>query len=1086
MTGQPRVAVLGPVLVESPAGDLDPLPGALARTFIAVLVLARGNTATTETLIDELWGDTPPKGARAALQTLVSRVRRSTVEGVVASTGTGYRLALDPSALDLGRAEQVAGRISDELRTDPAGAARRASAVLATWRGEPGADLEGPVAEELADRAATVQRTLRRALAQALSACDDPDGAARLWEQEVVAHPFDEAAVAGHMRALVAAGRGAEALTVFAGHRDRLAEELGADPSADLVRLNIEILRATSTSARSVRRLGLRRSPTTLIGRDAEVEAVERLVEEERLVTVLGAGGLGKTRLAQEVAGRTAPDVAVVVLELASLTDGADIVPALGAVLGIAELRAGRSLRDVVLADLRSRVLRALGEAPTLLVLDNCEHVVGEVAALVVDLLGEVPSLRVLTTSRAPLAVPGEVVAPLPPLPVEADGAAVRLFTERARAARPGAVLPVDAVRRICARLDGSPLAIELAAARVRGMSVDEIERRLDDRFALLRGGDRTAPERHRTLLAVIEWSWRLLDDGAQDLLTRLALFPDGVAVEAVEAVVRPDRVDTALDDLAELVEQSLVQLTEREGEPARYRLLETVREFGAARLTERGTTEDVRTVMIRWGAAHALDRNVLLAGPGQRRVFREVEREVDNLVALLRWSLGRGDHRAIAPIAAALGTYWSLRGVHGEVVAIAPDVVAALAGGAPDPDLLLPTVVALTVMGASSAFTDLRTAAVAVSALRRLRRQHGPTGVRLADAQAELFTAIGRADLAMAALARLRDDDDPEVACFALTISAPLAENAGDVADALRYARRAEALASAHGDLWTAGTADVSRVQLLTQTGHPEEALVAADRARERLQWFGADDDLAEISWSMGLAAAAAGQPDRARAVAVDLDLPRPGARLDDDGLQFRTLAFAVRAEAARAEGDVQTALEEYDRGFAYVRDHMKQAPQWTLMVAAARIAIDLEARERDGGAPRLPDDGRATEAARVAKVGALVAIRIGAWWLDLPVIGDALIAVALWGATTQRVEPGLVAAIWGTAVRVGARQDLAVLRYERVRGVLARWTGRAALADAETASAGLDRAEAVARARALLEQVRVPRRAEAQAFRM
>ncbi|WP_461964342.1 ATP-binding protein [Curtobacterium sp. 24E2] len=339
------------------------------------------------------------------------------------------------------------------------------------------------------------------------------------------------------------------------------------------------------------------------VGREeADLAAVSDLLSAGRLVTILGAGGLGKTRLAQAVAAGLPPTQGVVVVELAPLASADDIVPALGALLGIAEFRSTRSLRDAVAADLRTRVVRALADGPTVLVLDNCEHLVAEVAAFAADLLATVPALRILTTSRAPLAIAGEVVAPLAPLPVEADGAAVRLFTERARAARPGAVLPVDTVRRICTRLDGSPLAIELAAARIRGMSADEIERRLDDRFALLRGGDRSAPERHRTLLAVIEWSWRLLDDGAQDLLTRLALFPDGLAVDAVEAVAAPDRRADALDDLAELVEQSLVQLVEHEGEPVRYRLLETVREFGAARLGDRGATEAVRAAMIGWG----------------------------------------------------------------------------------------------------------------------------------------------------------------------------------------------------------------------------------------------------------------------------------------------------------------------------------------------------------------------------------------------------------------------------------------------------------------------------------------------------
>ncbi len=237
-------------------------------------------------------------------------------------------------------------------------------------------------------------------------------------------------------------------------------------------------------------------------------------------------------------------------------------------------------------------------------------------------------------------------------------------------------------------------------------MSIDEIEHRLDDRFALLRGGDRSAPERHRTLLAVIEWSWRLLDAGAQDLLTRLALFPDGLAVDAVEAVAAPDRRLDALDDLAELVEQSLVQLVEVEGEPVRYRLLETVREFGAARLDERGTTEAVRTAMIRWGGTSPP------AGTCSRSPVR-----TSSTASPRRPARGRQPrhpapleppHRrpsATAHVFAALGAYWTLRGAHGEVTAIASDVVAVLRSGPPAAEDLAAVHVGLVVAGASSAF---------------------------------------------------------------------------------------------------------------------------------------------------------------------------------------------------------------------------------------------------------------------------------------------------------------------------------------------------------------------------------------------
>jgi predicted ATPase/DNA-binding SARP family transcriptional activator len=1036
----------------------------LARSFLTALVLARGHAVTTEALIDELWPAEQPRGARAALQTLVSRLRRSLADGVVVSTSTGYALGCDPDDVDLARAERIA---ADHAGPDDVRAA------LDLWRGTPGDDVDGELGDALAERAAVARRALRRAFGTALLDAGHADEAVDVWTTETQSNPFDEVAVAGCMRALVAAGRTAEALAAFAAHRDRLADELGADPSADLVRLNADLLRHGVADTGRARRIGLRAAPNALIGRQDDLDTVVDLLSRNRLVTILGAGGLGKTRLAQAAAADVPADCGVVVFELAPLA-AEDVVPALGALLGIAEFRSARSLHDVVVADLKSRVVRALADGPTLLVLDNCEHLVDTVAEFAADLLAAAPELRILTTSRAPLAISGEAVAPLAPLPVEADGAAVRLFTERARAARPGAVLPVDAVRRICTRLDGSPLAIELAAARIRGMSIDDIERRLDDRFALLRGGDRSAPERHRTLLAVIEWSWRLLDDGAQDLLTRLALFPDGLAVDAVEAVAAPDRRDDALNDLAELVEQSLVQLVEHEGEPVRYRLLETVREFGAARLDDRGATGAVRTAMIDWARAFAAERNLFtITGAAQLRRFHEVRREADNLVTMLRWSLRAEDASATAQVFAALGGYWTLRGAHGEVVAIAADVVEVLRRIPPPDQDLAATEVGLLIAGASAAFESRRVTARAVSVLRHLRRR-GLTGIPVLDAQVALLLTLGRPAEGRALLARLRADPDPGVACLANMISAPLAENDGETAAALRYATRAQELSKTTGDAWTTGSAAVTMTQLLAQTGDHRRALAVAEVARDQLERFGADDDLYEIGWTVGLCAASTGDVERARAVAADLRLRPTEGRggFDGDRSQIGVLAVAITAECFRYEGDLDRAAAEYSAAWEWVAPFRKLTPHWSVMAGAARIAAvdEAEAARADGAAPRLQAAER--DVARRIRVGALVMIRLHPWWLDLPVIGTTLAGLALAAARSGRSADA--ARCWALTMRFGSRQDFAVLRHGRLRPLLVAAVGESALADAETASAGWDRAEAVARTRLLLEELR------------
>ncbi|WP_058725400.1 BTAD domain-containing putative transcriptional regulator [Curtobacterium luteum] len=1065
MTARPRLAVLGPVLVEGASGTPTAVTGALARSFLTALVLAPGRSLSTSALIRDLWPDEQPRAARAALQTMVSRLRRTTAEGLVRSTTSGYALGCDADDVDLLRAEHAASS------TD-VGAVEGA---LALWRGAPGEDVDGDLGDALAARAATARGALRRSLGAVLLETGRADEAVAVWRSAAEADPFDEVSVAGTMRALDAAGRPAEALAVFAAHRDRLVDELGADPSGDLVRLNADLLRRSADQVQRARRIGLRAAPNRLVGREADLAAVTDLLSRDRLVTVLGSGGLGKTRLAQAVAAGLPDDVGVVVVELASVAAAEDVLPALGAVLGIVEVRSARTLRDAVVTDLSARVVRSLSDGPTVLVLDNCEHLLGPVATLTAELLAAAPDLRVLATSRAPLAIAGEVVAPLAPLPVEADGAAVRLFTERARAARPGAVLPVDAVRRICTRLDGSPLAIELAAARIRGMSTDEIERRLDDRFALLRGGDRSAPERHRTLLAVIEWSWRLLDDGARDLLPRLALFPDGLAVDAVEAVAAPGQPD-ALDDLADLVEQSLVQLVEHEGEPVRYRLLETVREFGAARLRDLGRTDDVRRAMLGWahdfGAAHDL---FAITGPEQLARFHEVRREADNLVGLLRWALRDQDVGATATLFGALGAYWTLRGTQEEITAVAPDVVTVLRSREPAAADRTAAYIGLVVAGGASAFDDRRTTAWAVSTLRRWRRT-STADDPVVEALAALFAELGRPEAATALLAGFRGDPDDRVACIGNLLSAPLAENGGEPAEALRFAVAAQELANRAGDVWTTGTSAVTMTQLLAQTGRYRDALDAADRARGRLEILGADDDLSEIAWSVGLCAAATGDVDRARTVARELQhRPSGGRGPEADGAMVALIALAIEAECRRAEGDPAAAAERYTAAWEAASERRGPAPNWRLMAGAARIAaVD----ETAGGLDGLRPAERAV--ARRMRNATLALLRVRPWWTDLPVVGTTLAGLALAAAREGALDAA--ARCWALAVRFGTRQDFAVLAHERLRPLLAAAVGAEVLRDAETASSRWDRDEAEAATRGVLGDLR----SGPQAFRM
>ncbi|HWU60379.1 MAG TPA: BTAD domain-containing putative transcriptional regulator, partial [Microbacteriaceae bacterium] len=591
--GRVRVAVLGPVLMSGRSGELVEAPGALGKNFIVALALAPGSTLSVRGLVDDLWGENPPRNEKAALQTLVSRVRAVCAADLIVSTASGYGLIAALDQIDLTRASEHRDRArSAQASGDHVRAEREATEGLALWHGEVAAELADT---ELAGRLATAASAVRADLyrVRATARIDQGNHAAAAGDLEALVglSPYDDGAQLLRMRSLAASGRRNDAIRSFAEFRNRMRDDLGTDPSRELVQLNAQLLHGEEdfpAAAQRVR-IGLRSSPNELIGRDADVDAIAELLARSRLTTVLGVGGLGKTRLAQEIAQRAAHTVpAVIVVELASARTGEDVPLALASTLGIGEAAASRLKRVDVgdRRDLRSRILAALAEQQTLLVMDNCEHIIDAVAAWVSDILDSVASVRVLATSRAPLQIAAEHVYALEPLSsvdsAESLPPAVTLFIDRARAARPSASLPVDTIARLCDRLDGLPLAIELAAARIRSMSVEEIERRIGNRFALLTGGDRTAPERHRTLLAVIDWSWNLLSESERRMLRRLSRFPDGFSAEAASIVAAdsagPDsagpgsagpgsaamgRADAPDDDLESLVNQSLVSVAD-------------------------------------------------------------------------------------------------------------------------------------------------------------------------------------------------------------------------------------------------------------------------------------------------------------------------------------------------------------------------------------------------------------------------------------------------------------------------------------------------------------------------------------------
>src|ERR1700678_1678866 len=617
--------MLGSFEVGADDGALADVPGARLRGLLIALALDPGRVVPRATLVDWIWGERPPADAVNALQRLVSRLRKALPEGVVEGQPDGYRLAVEPEAVDAVRFERLVGQARDD--GDPQ-RVRLLREALALWRG---AAMQGVGLTDSAafDAAVTRLEGLR------LTAMEDRfdaevslgHGAELVTELTdlVVAHPLRERLVAALMRALVAAGRDSEALLVYQRTREALADALGVDPSSELSALHVALLRGELGRdelgrreqgwREESRKTNLRAELTSFVGRDADVAAVRELIAGHRLTTLIGPGGSGKTRLATEAA-RTL---------LSDLPDGAWLVElaAIGTDGDVAQSTlAGLGLRDALLgatpnAELTDRLVAAIREREALLILDNCEHVIESAAAFAHRVLGECQRLRILATSREPLGITGEALWPVEPLALpEGDASpgeiesspAVQLLRDRASAVRRD--LTVDGrtsstMARVCRALDGMPLAIELAAASLRTMSIDQLARRLDDRFRLLTSGSRTALPRHKTLRAVIDWSWELLTDAERTVLRRLSVFSGGASLEAAERVCAASAVEQGalelgaveqkqvLELLTALVEKSLL-LAEGDGAP-RYRMTGTITEYAGHRLAEAGESDLAR-----------------------------------------------------------------------------------------------------------------------------------------------------------------------------------------------------------------------------------------------------------------------------------------------------------------------------------------------------------------------------------------------------------------------------------------------------------------------------------------------------------
>ncbi|MFF3558428.1 BTAD domain-containing putative transcriptional regulator [Streptomyces sp. NPDC002574] len=694
-----RYGILGTTQAHRDDGTAVPLAGNRLRALLAALALRPGRVRTTEALIDEVWEGEPPADATGALQALVARLRRAIGHEAVGSVDGGYRLDAVPDAVDLFRFERLVedgGRaLSDG---DAAKAADALDGALGLWR--------GPVLADLPDRASVASRydALRLDARRLRITAEVALGRAEQVLPEIAelaaAHPLNEPVQALRLRALRGAGRAADALVGYEDVRRELADRLGTDPGPELRALHAELLMpATPTpvpAAASVprpRQGNARARLTSFVGREADLSALASDLSAARLVTITGPGGTGKTRLSQEAGDAVAghwPD-GVWFAELAPVEDPRTVAVAVVNALGLREtlLHPGSAAEAALAAEAKGasakdpllQLTEYCADRRLLLVLDNCEHVIGAAAELAERLLAHCPDLAVLATSREPLGVPGELIRPLDPLP---QSPALRLLADRGAAARPGFTPDEDpeACAELCRRLDGLPLAIELAAARLRMMTPRQLADRLDDRFRILTAGSRTVLPRQQTLRAVVDWSWGLLSEAERTVLRRLAVFAGGWDLAAAEAVCGGDG-DGFVDArdvahlLASLVDKSLVvaDLTE---DGARYRMLETIGEYATERLDEAGERGTVGRRHTSYFREYVRTADPELRGSGQLLWLDRLEREHENLRAAIRRAVETDDEQEALCLVLASSWFWEMRNYRSEM-GYWPGVVAKM-----------------------------------------------------------------------------------------------------------------------------------------------------------------------------------------------------------------------------------------------------------------------------------------------------------------------------------------------------------------------------------------------------------------------
>jgi predicted ATPase/DNA-binding SARP family transcriptional activator len=925
-----QIGMLGSFEVRTDDGAFADLPGARLRGLLIALALEPGRVVPKATLVDWIWGEHPPSDAANALQRLVSRLRKALPEGLVEGQTNGYRLTVEPDAVDAVRFERLIGqaRSDDDPRRLP-----RLREALALWRGAAMQDVDLPDSGAF-DAAVTRLEGLRLTALEDRFDAEISLGHGRELVTEltdvVAAHPARERLVAALMRALVATGRDTEALLVYQRTRETLADALGIDPSPELSALHVALLRGEFGRPEENRKTNLRAELTSFVGKDTDVAAVRDLIAEHRLTTLIGPGGSGKTRLATETAHTLLGDLpdGVWLVELAAIGPDDDVAHSSLAALGLRDALLG----DAPDAEPTDRVIAAVRERELLLILDNCEHVIESAAAFAHRLLGECQRLRIRTTSREPLGISGEALWPVAPLALPAKGAnageiesspAVRLLQDRTSAVRKD--LAVDAralstMARICQALDGMPLAIELAAARLRTMSLDQLAHRLDDRFRLLTGGSRTALPRHRTLRAVVDWSWELLTDAERMVLRRLSVFSGGASLEAAERVCAGDAVEQeqVLELLTALTEKSLL-VAAGDGAP-RYRMLGTIKEYARQRLAEVGESDLARHAHLAYFTELTETAEPQLRRAGQLEWLATLDAEHDNISSAMRGALSAGEARAAMRLAAGAGWYWWLSGHKAEGIEL---IIAATNTPGEVADEIRAMVYALVVLFVSSGRADEQYAAEWIHKAYQFS-QRSQSRTPLLGLVVPLERMLAAPDALLSAWEPLLDNEDPWVRALArlqLGKMQILLGHGGRDADA--YLEMALAEFRALGERFGISFALTELADRIATRGEFAGACEYYEQAIAVVTEVGAIEDVirmrsqqAQVYWLLG---------DEAASAATIADAERCAERVTwPDALAELALS---KAELARWSGNAAEAYQQLDLATTLLGDKAERA---------------------------------------------------------------------------------------------------------------------------------------------------------------